>query len=373
MDCSKEKTAQQPLLSVIVPVYNGESTIERCLRSVLCTQNIPLEILVVDDGSTDQTNQICNRIAASDPRIIYLHKSNGGVGSARNVGIDIAKGRYLTFLDSDDTISFTMYNKLLMLIQQYDADCVMCNCEKVFEHHSELKPHAFGSQIIQGNRQIREAVIAPMLEAGHPHEEWLPSVWNKLYRAELIRKHNLRFSHLPRAEDWLFNIEFFTKIDKIVFTPDVLYQYHRTTEGSLSKSWKLENFDNALWIQDRLNQLFPERYTEERLHYIILDIQANELLLYTTCCGLKGFYNYTTALFRHKVLRETYREVPNLPKKYQFPKQCIDHDWQSGYYLWCIWSARISLLKHMIRPFYRKTMQILYRLRTANRTVVSQG
>ena len=121
--------AEMPVLSVIVPVYNAASTLEQCVRSIQANQNVSLEIILVDDGSKDQSPQVCDRLAAEDPRLRVIHKENGGVGSARRAGTAAARGTYLTFVDSDDSIKENMYETMLALAEKHQADCVVCGSE----------------------------------------------------------------------------------------------------------------------------------------------------------------------------------------------------------------------------------------------------
>lgn len=350
------------ILSVIVPAYNSETTIRRCLESIQQTDCIPIEIIVVDDGSTDHTGEICDKIASIDSRINIIHKDNGGVSSARNVGIMHAQGAFLAFVDSDDTVSADMFYHLIKLMEINDADCAMCNTENIYLSHRENKPHAFGSKILVGNQCIHDQVIIPLLEAGHPRALWLASSCNKIYRTELIKKYCLQFRNLPRAEDWLFNIEYLNVANIMAFSEEYLYQYYRSTDFSLSKIWKLEYFDYAIWIQKYLRSIFPERYSSISIDRSVIDIQINELQMYATCCGIKGFFKYTKGLFYHKALRSAYNHSPDLPNRYVVSKWCMKKNRRFMFYIWCIWLAKESLVKYYLRPFYRKTQKLMYHI-----------
>ena len=122
------------LISVIVPVYNIEAYLRKCIDSILAQTYTNLEIILVDDGSTDNSGEICNEYAAKDARIRVIHKGNGGLSSARNTGIDIATGKYIGFVDSDDYLAPDMYEKLLGAIVNNHADISVCNVHHVDEN-----------------------------------------------------------------------------------------------------------------------------------------------------------------------------------------------------------------------------------------------
>ena len=121
-----EKSGTLPLISIIVPVYNVEAYLHQCLQSILDQTYTNLEIIVVDDGSTDHSPAICDHFAALDARVKVIHKKNGGQSAARNIGLDTASGEYIGFVDSDDWIDNDMYETLYNLISQYGADISAC-------------------------------------------------------------------------------------------------------------------------------------------------------------------------------------------------------------------------------------------------------
>ena len=121
------------LISVIVPVYNVSNYLERCVQTLIKQTYGNLEIILVDDGSTDGSSKLCDKIAKSDNRIKVIHKENGGLSSARNAGLDAAQGEYISFIDSDDSIHLYFYNVLLKVMNETDADIVQCEMLRVPE------------------------------------------------------------------------------------------------------------------------------------------------------------------------------------------------------------------------------------------------
>lgn len=341
------------MVSVIVPVYKAEATIEKCVHSILAN-SVSLELILVDDGSPYRSGAVCDQLAAGDSRVKVLHKENGGVGSARNTGMAMATGRYLVFVDADDTISADMYGPMVQKAEETGADCVICNIVNLYTTHKVAVSHVFGDQVIAGAGQIHERIILPLITPGHADAALMQSPVNKLYRRDVIQQHDLRFSHLPYAEDWLFNIEYFMHSKTAAFIKDYSYFYDRTTEGSLSKSWRKDSFPNTVWIQNKLAQLFPERYPQEELRLGVLGIQEECLRNYAYFCGARGFWTYASQLFLNKELIGTYRVLAQLPLRYRFPKICILNNWGKAYCLWAVYTAKMNLIKYYVRRIIKR-------------------
>ena len=128
-------------ISIIVPVYQAEKYISKCIESIVNQTYKNLEIILVDDGSTDRSGEICDEYGKKDNRIVVVHNKNKGVSVARNCGLDIATGDYITFVDSDDYIDLQMYSEMMKVVEKYSCDVVMCDCIKEFEKKSEKYTH----------------------------------------------------------------------------------------------------------------------------------------------------------------------------------------------------------------------------------------
>ena len=344
-----------PMVSVIVPVYNAETTIGNCVNSICSNHYHQLEIILVDDGSTDGSGKLCDKLAASNERIKVIHKPNGGVGSARNEGLNAATGTYVMFVDSDDTVSGIMYETMIGRAILDDSDCAVCNAVYVYAHEqSTVESHVFGNQVIQGSETIDSKIIQPLLTPGNNDAALMQSTCNKLYRLSTIRENGLSFSYLPYAEDWLFNVEFFLKAEKISFVEDALYFYDRTTAGSLSKSWRKDGFKDSVWIQNKIVQLFPDKYTQDGFLYSVLGIQMDCLKNFAYYCGTKGFWSYASELFCDAEIKRAYLNIAELPKKYRWPGKCLQHGWRNRYCLWCLYAVKTTLFKHELKSAYRR-------------------
>ena len=343
-----------PTVSVIVPVYNAQATIEKCAMSILENNYRALEVILVNDGSVDGSGLICDQLACRDSRIKVIHKINGGVGSARNEGLLAATGEYLAFVDADDTVSNQIYEKMVRVAQGSAADCVICNITNEYANGKYEERHVFGDQVIAGNDEVHKRIVTPLIIPGHGDAALLQGPCNKLYRNSLIQEHKLLFSHLPYAEDWLFNVEFLMNAKSVAFLDEQLYFYDRTTEGSLSKSWRKDSFENTVWVQNKLASLFPYRYTIESQKLGVLGIQEECLKNYVYYCGIKGFFHYASQLFSNEDLVDAYRTLTHIPNRYRFTKKCVLRGWKKFYCLWCVYIVKAKVVKYFIRSIVRK-------------------
>lgn len=215
----------QPLISVIIPAYNIEDYIERCLKSVCEQTYTNLEIIVVDDGSGDRTGEIIDRIAKEDTRIIPIHKKNAGVSAARNTGLDRATGDYIGFVDGDDIIEEDMYEFLLNNALKYDADISHCGYQMVFPNRVDYYYNTGEIRIQDKYQGVYDLIKADKVE---------PGLGNKLYKREVTRNARLD-ENIKINEDLLFNYILFRNSKKSVFV-DFSKYYYMVRENSASTS-----------------------------------------------------------------------------------------------------------------------------------------
>lgn len=225
MENRKEKK-----VSVIIPVYNTEKQLERCIRSVREQTYTNLEILLVDDGSTDTSPMLCDRAAEQDGRIRVIHKKNGGVSSARNEGLSQAGGAYIVFVDSDDWIGKEMIATMVRAAEQHRAPLVVCGYLRAAEEKKEKDTQ------MENAAKKRELLLSPEELLGYylseddkiriPH-----SVWGKLFAKELIGQK--RFPLIKRTEELLFSTEIFCEAEQCVYLPNAFYHYCDDREESL--------------------------------------------------------------------------------------------------------------------------------------------
>jgi glycosyltransferase involved in cell wall biosynthesis len=212
----------QPKVSIIVPVYNAEKYLEQCLKSLVSQTLKEIEIIVVNDGSTDESRTIILDYANRDSRIIPLNQSNAGVSLARKKGILEAKGEYIGFVDSDDWVDDNMFMRLYSVATQENADVVECN------KHGDIPTAGYG---VFSQSEFRDKIAKPHLLCGQGSSV----LWNRIYRNTSFLSQIDYGSHLT-FEDYLFNIQFFCQVKKYVKLADCLYHY-RFVLDSLSNRY----------------------------------------------------------------------------------------------------------------------------------------
>ena len=222
----------KPTISIIVPIYNSSEYLRSCISSILSQSFTNFELILVNDGSTDDSKKICLAFAVKDQRILVVDKGNGGVSSARNAGIKVSSGKYLMFIDSDDTISPYMCEKLLKGIEQSKSSlaiCGYCFINEIYRSHTDILPNI---KSFIDTKSFKESYINLF------QNRIYLSVWGKLFLSDLIRSKNIFFDDsISLGEDFLFLHTYFKYMDKfsISVINEPLYNYY-VHPGSLSKS-----------------------------------------------------------------------------------------------------------------------------------------
>lgn len=212
-------------LSIIIPVYNAADRIEKCIRSI-CTQTIQdIEIITVNDGSTDHSLEILEKLCEQDTRIKVLHYPNGGAAVARNRGLKVATGKYIGFVDADDWIEPRMFEKLIATLETDDTDIVVCNIQKEYDNKIETVLDCKNHEILSDNL-LQKFILF----------EFDYAIYNKLYKRDFLVNHHISFDKdLRLSQDALFNLYAFTYINKLSIVPETFYHYV-SKEGSLMSS-----------------------------------------------------------------------------------------------------------------------------------------
>lgn len=230
-------------LSIIVPIYNVEAYLPRCIDSILAQTFTDFELILVDDGSPDRCGQLCDAYARQDPRIRVIHKKNGGLSDARNAGLDIATGRYIGFIDSDDSIAPQMYQRLISLLEAHQADIAATGFQN--RTHDE--------QVLSTYPQLPNVGIyhhRDLINDFYPDIKWtiFPSACNKVYRRELFD--DLRYPVAMLYEDSRILLPLFDRCDTIVVDTEHHYFYYVQRDGSIMNavytSKKFQLIDVAL-------------------------------------------------------------------------------------------------------------------------------
>lgn len=215
------------LVSVIIPIYNVEKYIRKCVDSIIRQTYKNIEILLVDDSSPDQCPLICDEYAKKDQRITVIHKNNGGLSDARNAGLKIAKGEYVAFVDADDYVDDNFIEILLNTAIKENADISVCSYYKVYKHKIVAPTKSISSTVLNNIEAMRDIFTIPSLCE--------VMAWNKLYKRDLFTHNNILFPIGKIHEDNFTTYKLFYYSNSIVFTNQPLY-YYVQREGSIMGS-----------------------------------------------------------------------------------------------------------------------------------------
>lgn len=232
---------ENPLVSIIIPVYNIEKYIERCVESILEQSYTNLQILLINDGSKDRSGAICEKLKKRDSRIEVYHKVNGGLSDARNYGILHANGKYLSFIDGDDWIEKEYIEKLLLCVLKYNADFSQCQFQYAFDDRIEKL------DVKQEKIQVfsREQAIISFIESGPIGISVV--AWGKLYKREIFSK--IKYQKGMVHEDVFTTCDIiFEAINKVVIVDEPLYNYYQRI-GSISNSNNVKRYCDRIIAQ----------------------------------------------------------------------------------------------------------------------------
>lgn len=239
------------VISIIIPVYNVAPYLERCLDSIVNQVYKKTEIIIIDDGSTDESPKICDKYALKDNRIKVIHKKNGGLSDARNVGLSIATGDMVAFVDSDDWVSLNYLQEMYRQMIANKADIIECGfvrtAKKVDEDYESL------------NNRIKTYNVVDAMQALITDNELHQVVWNKLYRKEVIGDTFFELGKYNEDEFWTYQI--FARSTKIVKIDACLYYYFQNSTSIMGQKYNLKRLDaieGKVYRQNLINNIFPE-------------------------------------------------------------------------------------------------------------------
>lgn len=236
----------EDLISIIVPIYNVEKYLKKCINSILNQTYKNIEVILIDDGSIDKCPQICNEYAIKDNRVKVIHKQNGGLSSARNAGLDIVKGKYISFIDSDDYIDINMIKRLYEVLKKDQSDLAICNMNYVYENKKTIS----SKYVLDNNLLNNYAIIEKLYENGSAN---YVVVCNKLYQKYLWD--DIRFPIGEIHEDEAVIHKILLKCKKISTIKESLYFYLQREESIMHRHKTEKNMIKYEIFADRLNLL----------------------------------------------------------------------------------------------------------------------
>ena len=260
-----EKIDEMPLISVIIPAYNIEQYLERCLESVRSQTYRNIQVIIVDDGSQDRTGEIADKFAKQDSRFSVIHKENAGVSAARKTGLEVAQGEYIGFVDGDDFVEPDMFEHLLNNALVYEADISHCGYKMIFPDGHQDVYYGTGKLIKQNHEQgILDLIQGTFVD---------PGLWNKLYKRCVVadfEKNDIWDSTIRINEDLLMNYLFFAKAERAVYE-DIPFYHYILRPGSAATSKRQQyKITDPIKVMER----------------IVEDTQSNQKIF---CCAYERY------------------------------------------------------------------------------------
>lgn len=346
---------EKTLVSIIVPIYNGEKYINRCLDSIVSQTLKNIEIIIINDGSTDNTENILKEYIKSDSRIKYIKTSNKGVSNARNIGLKNSSGEYIGFVDIDDYIVSNMYEKLYEKSKKNNADIVFCAHTSIHESCNLYESPCDKELIISTKDDKIKNIYIPFINSQLIYLGMCPT---KLYRKKFIYENEIVFDCSRKiGEDAYFNLQIITQAENIIITPESYYFYNKINESSTRR-----------YIENMIDIDITNFYTRKKIYdKWSKDIELNLSNFYCTfidciyaCCRNEIIENKKdrfskkvdnmNKIINRKEVSEIIKEISlNLPLKYNKKMEFILKDNNYKYYYLYLYFYSIELIKNILK------------------------
>lgn len=322
----------QPLISIIMPVYNTGTLLNKTVDSIRNQTFRDFELIIIDDGSEAGTAKLCDSFSEQDARISVIHKENGGTCAARNLGIDKAKGEYITFCDHDDVYDARILEEEISLINQDDKyEMAIVGAIHISDDGKKLK---YGKNISLTDKQGVEENTARILKSGV-----LGTVWNILYRKELIGETRFNEDLRKGHEDIIFNIEIYQKTSSLIASDKILYYHYIRKSMSTSAGFHVETVEALKIANDKIFEMCNNIIDKiNKDDYV--NLQGEYIRTYTTYIVHLG---NSFAEFKNKLCGFCY-----VPVNFTF-RELLKHRSKDALCFYCISHNRVHLLYYLIR------------------------
>lgn len=305
------------MVSIVIPAYNCENIIDKCLESVINQTYADIEIIVVDDGSKDGTYNVVDSFAKKDSRIKLKTIKNSGPGGARNAGIDIATGDYLAFVDADDIVYPNYIETMVDTMAKYNVDLVICNMEMIMDYDNipqiyhansnegENYEKNSDSTKVENNKGLNEHLynskkeILENLFTLMESSWYVNTLWCKMYKLSFIKDNSIRINEdIDMGEDFQFNIKYLDLVDKLIIIEDILYQYF-VINSTLTGKYRPNMYEQRKVSIDEFSK-FVDKYELDKniIHYLYIK------LLFADCMQMREFKEKYTAVERKNRIKE---------------------------------------------------------------------
>lgn len=290
---------EKNLISVIVPVYNIEKYLPRCIESILDQTYKNWEAIFINDGSTDNSLKVLKEYKKRDERIKIIDKKNAGSGAARNDGIENSKGEYIAFLDSDDWYEKNFLEKLYNNLIENNSDVSMCNPKMTYdniEKNSKINTYFFKNVELDKTPEKILGILA------------MPVVWNKLYKKDIIVKNKIRFPNYSFCEDVEFLYKIFLYVNKVSKIEDDLYNYYQR-KNSATKKIKEEAIEQVYKVLENIERYIKNNFSDKLEFFYLYKIQFIYSISITLLVKIDNDKN-----LRNKINKKNNDELKNINK-----------------------------------------------------------
>ncbi len=327
-------------VSIVVPIYNGERYIDKCVKNLLSQTYANVEFVLVDDGSTDKTAEMCDRYASRDSRFVVVHKENGGLSSARNAGTEAASGDYIVYYDVDDDITNTLVEDNLRLATENNADVVMFCFWYYNADNGSRKDNLIGEDFVGNKEQFFRDLLGKAID-----HEVFNAPWNKLYKRSFIKENKLEFlTEYPIYEDIIFASKMFQYADRIVVNNNMYYTYYVRSSGSLITKYVDGYFDSIT------------KFYNNAMDYCS-QFDDNELQIFK-------FSNLYVKLINTNLKQISLNEKMNLGEKRKKIKSiCSNETFRKAEKISRLEQTRKKIIKHLVLMKNATAIVLMYNIR----------
>jgi glycosyltransferase involved in cell wall biosynthesis len=318
-------------VSIVVPIYNVEHYIDRCIDTLVRQTHYNLEIILVDDGSTDNSGDKCDNWEKLDQRIKVIHKKNGGLSSARNAGLEVATGDYIMFEDSDDWVELELVQKCVDRIRKDESDIVIFGYRKVDENDKNIGEFTFGNETYS-KEEIVEQLHRRIVEMSFGY------AWNKLYDLSVLRESGIKSNcNIVDREDLVFNMQLLNYVNKISYLELVGYNYLQRRTSLLHNS-NLARLKNINIFCDTIKSIdLGNTYVQHRVY-------SMNALYYLSDCMIKNILWNKGLNYKEKV-----QWMEEVIAKYPY-KEYLIKDEENPRHIQILYH---SIKRGKVKPFYR--------------------
>lgn len=337
-----------PSISIIVPVYNTSQFLAQCLDSLVNQTYQDIEIVCINDGSTDDSLDVLRRYEQSYDTVRVINRGNGGVSSARNAGLEAATGDYLMFVDSDDWVDTDYCARMMEVALTHDADCVMCSYAKEFGKKSveeHVFPESFQKQGNDVQDDLRLRLFGPIgtdLQSPH-HVDLITAVWMQLFKAEMCE--GVRFTDLSvigTSEDLLYQVEVYKNCNSFAYIDEPMYHYRKTNTGSITTQYKAELFER--W--QNLYAMMEDIVTRESLGDVYSKALDNRIACQLIGLGLNEVGASVSLLQKSKRLKHIISHPRYIRALSQLDTSCMPAHWKMFFSL--LKKKKVALIVYLL-------------------------